>query len=334
MADSQLTDLERDLAGRQIPTRVVESAVLAVINVVTLVGNSLVCLAVYRRQTLRTVANTFIVGLAVAGLVMAVAVMPLSLTAQILGRWPFGEHLCRAQGFTLYLFVFQALQLVMLIAVNRNIHVSRPSLHKRICTRKNALLAILCTVLLSGVTIGLWTSTQSATFKFHPGKIFCSFVVPDLTTSRRSTLLFAVLFVALPAFITAICYVMILVKIRRHADQYEACRGEHDSPAILTREGRKVTRIVLVIISGFLFCWIPCVIIDVIDTGVQRYLPREVYLTYTCLGFSSAMISPWIYGGMDRQVRKEMCSLFIFRPANSGSNTHRSVNATLKMQTL
>jgi octopamine receptor len=68
--------------------------VLAVINVVVILGNVLVILAVFISSKLRTVTNLFIVSLAVADLMVGLAVLPFSATWEIFEIWIFGELWC------------------------------------------------------------------------------------------------------------------------------------------------------------------------------------------------------------------------------------------------
>ncbi|KAL1470816.1 hypothetical protein MTO96_040279 [Rhipicephalus appendiculatus] len=72
--------------------------------VVGLVGNCLVCVAVYRNQTMRTVTNYFIVNLAVADflviLCVSVSVSVLTLTFISLDRWRAICRPLRSQGST------------------------------------------------------------------------------------------------------------------------------------------------------------------------------------------------------------------------------------------
>lgn len=68
---------------------------LGLIIILTVIGNILVILSVFTYKPLRIVQNFFIVSLAVADLTVAVLVMPLNVAYSILGRWPFGIHVCK-----------------------------------------------------------------------------------------------------------------------------------------------------------------------------------------------------------------------------------------------
>ena len=305
--------LQNVLADRSTVLKAVEFTVLLAMNIMALSGNVLICIVVYRRSTLRTIANMFIVALAITDILMALLPMPLSLAALLVNDWPFGEVVCQFQGFIIYLLAFQSLQLITLTAVNRNIHVMRSALHKRVFTPKKTWLMISFTVAFSAVVIGALMTGLPTYFAFHPGKVFCSVVMPSLECGFIFTGVFGFFFVVLPICVIGICYVRILRAIRMHRKEYRSAQGEHDSDSVLSREAIKLSRIVLVIVLGFAICWIPCVIIDTVDTMQASYHPRQVYLLYTYLGYGSSMINPWIYGGLNKQVRREIVSLLFQR---------------------
>lgn len=65
------------------PGIVATLVVLAVVNVMVVLGNVLVIAAVYHSIKLRNVTNMFIVSLAVADLMVGVAVLPFSATWEV-----------------------------------------------------------------------------------------------------------------------------------------------------------------------------------------------------------------------------------------------------------
>lgn len=68
---------------------------LVIINVMVIFGNILVILSVFVSQKLRTSTNYFIVSLAVADLLVGIAVLPYSLTLEVLDIWIFGSTWCQ-----------------------------------------------------------------------------------------------------------------------------------------------------------------------------------------------------------------------------------------------
>jgi len=70
-------------------------ALHAVVFVVGLVGNALVCVAVYRNHSMRTVTNYFIVNLAVADFMVIFFCLPPTVVWDVTETWFLGTALCK-----------------------------------------------------------------------------------------------------------------------------------------------------------------------------------------------------------------------------------------------
>ena len=108
---------------------VVESCIFVLLNIATLVGNSLVCLAFYRNSSLRTVTNYFVLSLALTDLSMAVLVMPWSTALTISTSWIGNELSCKLYYLSLTVLAGVSLAAVMLLAINRYFRVVQPALY-------------------------------------------------------------------------------------------------------------------------------------------------------------------------------------------------------------
>ena len=84
-----------DLPSRGLPVIITEESVCMVLSIT---GNSLVCIAAYRNPNLRSTTNLYIIALAVSDLLCAAIEMPSTFTTLIIGRWDFGDILCQIQG--------------------------------------------------------------------------------------------------------------------------------------------------------------------------------------------------------------------------------------------
>ncbi|XP_022648478.1 5-hydroxytryptamine receptor 2A-like [Varroa destructor] len=68
--------------------------VLLVIPLAGVLGNSLVCIAVWQERRLHNVTNFFLVSLALADLMVCLAVMPFGVLELFYGYWPFSTVVC------------------------------------------------------------------------------------------------------------------------------------------------------------------------------------------------------------------------------------------------
>lgn len=78
----------------------------ALVFIIGLIGNVLVCVAVYKNHTMRTVTNYFIVNLAVADFLVILFCLPPTVIWDVTLTWFFGVTMCK---IVLYLQVSQLL---------------------------------------------------------------------------------------------------------------------------------------------------------------------------------------------------------------------------------
>ena len=82
--------------GGQDVMKIAQYILFAVIFVVSVLGNILVCLVIHNTRSMRNTRNYLIMNLAVADLTVALVCIPFDVAVQIHGGpWPFGEFLCR-----------------------------------------------------------------------------------------------------------------------------------------------------------------------------------------------------------------------------------------------
>ncbi|KAK7864743.1 hypothetical protein R5R35_013619 [Gryllus longicercus] len=100
--------------------------VLSCIIVVTIVGNILVCVAVFLVRKLRRPCNYLLVSLAVSDLCVALLVMPMALASEIFEAWPFGPFVCDLWvSFDVLSCTASILNLCM-ISVDRYFAITKP----------------------------------------------------------------------------------------------------------------------------------------------------------------------------------------------------------------
>ena len=99
---------------------------LLLLMIGTIVGNSLVCIAVAIVKRLQTPSNLLILSLAVSDLLVALLVMPFAATADIVGHWPLGDIVCDLfTSLDVILCTASILNLCM-ISVDRYFVITRP----------------------------------------------------------------------------------------------------------------------------------------------------------------------------------------------------------------
>ena len=283
---------------------------LFLINLTALFGNTLLCIAFLKNNHLRSVTNMFVLTLAVSDIIMSLTCMPLSEGSLIAGEWIFGDLICHIQGFLAHFLALLSLQMMAITAVNRYFRVIKPDLYKKIFTPGYTNLIILSASLLSVGILGSITFAQHGNlFVFQAGKTICVNLHRSLISTQIYTIFSSVTFVFLPAIVIIWCYTKVFRSIRRHFRQLAARNMSSASINSINPAEIVVTRTVFAIVLAFFICWIPCIVIDLVDITRDEWLDRRVYLAYTYFAYTSSAINPIIYGIMNRSFRVEYLKL-------------------------
>ena len=146
-------------------------------------------------------------------------------------------------------------------------------------------------------------------------------------------------FVAVPLIIILVCYTKVFMTVHKHNVSFRfrhqaRAQFRSSSENTLSVEEVNVTYILLVVVIGFLTCWTPVLVIDLIDfINADWKLKRQVYVSYTCFGWASTSINPIIYGIMNRTFRAEYLRILAplrAWPSELLSSSGRSVRGARK----
>ena len=298
------------LMNRSMGQVVADVGPLFLINLTALFGNTLLCIAFIKNNHLRSVTNIFVLTLAVSDIVMSLTCMPLSEGSLLAGEWIFGDLLCHIQGFLAHFLAFLSLEMMAITAANRYFRVIKQDLYKKIFTPGYTTLIILSASLLSvGILASITFAQHGNLFVFHPGKAICVNLYRSLISTQIYTIFSSVTFVFLPAIVIIWCYTKVFRSIRRHFRRLAARKMSSASINSMNPAEIVVTRTVFAIVIAFFICWIPCIVIDLVDITRDAWFDRRVYLAYTYFAYTSSAINPIIYGIMNRSFRVEYLKL-------------------------
>ncbi|CAG5123423.1 unnamed protein product, partial [Candidula unifasciata] len=141
---SQLSHTDRSCAAT-----VFLAMVLAIIVVLTIIGNALVIVSIVVSTNLRTTTYYFIANLALADLLLGTTVLPFSATLEVLQYWVFGQVFCDMWAAIDVLCCTASILSLCVISIDRYIGVTRPLQHGRIMCQARTTYVIIFIWLLS-----------------------------------------------------------------------------------------------------------------------------------------------------------------------------------------
>ena len=297
----------QQLKSRSMAVRVTESFFMLLINFVSFTGNLLLGIAVIKNPNLRrTVPNMYIITLAVSDFLMSLLGIPFSVASLMAGKWPLNNFVCQLQGFWILLMCAVSLQTLAVTAVNRYFRIVRSrTLYQKLFNMKTTKVTIVILWIVAFFAPLPYVAAGHEFF-FHTGKVFCAHDADSLSHGYGAYLV--LVYVAIPLIIIITCYIRVFIAVRKHNHKFQVRRNQHDRPtdSRLSVDEVNVTYVLLVVVIGFLTCWTPVMVIDMIDfINADWKLKRQVYVSYTCFGFASTSLNPVIYGIMNRSFRAE-----------------------------
>ena len=289
----------KEFQSRSKETIILESGFFALIIFCMLLGNSLTLIVVALNRRMRTIPNMLVTSLALTDFTLAViSAGPLGIGALVTSRWPFSDAACQYQGYIGVTLALASTQTLALMAVNRYFRIVKPAKYQRYFTKKKTTIMIIVAWLWS-MCAPLPYLLSGNKMLFHPSKFFC-FLNID---SGAFTVFMVSVYIGLPTCVIFYCYLRIYKTVRSHNNNFQTS-GSGASTANV--EEIKVARTLFVIVVFFNLCWVPVLLIDIVDTISGRWIfKRHTYVAYTFLATASSALNPIIYGLLNKSFQVE-----------------------------
>ena len=298
-----------DLQSRSAALTIVEVSALIVLNILSLVGNILVCFSVYRNARLRTTINLYILALAVSDLLSAIFVMPFAEGVLISGRWPFGQIVCQVHAFFSLFVVYVSPVTMGLTAVNRYMRMCKSDQqYKRFFSPMKSRV-ILASAWIS-VTCYILISRLAGLQEFYVIPEYAACLNKHLRKVSKMVHYFVVvgLFFLLPLAVTIFSYKKVSRKIQEHNIGLALAHQNEGRHATVSTHEIRISRSLFVVVFAFMLCWIPAWVITILARFMSG-IPRNVQLLCSfCVNVSNT-INPFIYAGMNPLFRREFARI-------------------------
>ena len=317
--ESHALRLAESLRSRNTFEVVLESLIYGSICTSGVVGNSLVLYIVYKFKKLRTVPGLLIASLALSDIAIFCLVTPPSLVSLIKGRWTAGFVVCQFQGFVVITTVAASLQTMALMSVDRYFRVVHPIRHRTFFTMPRVRLMV-ASVWVIALMYPVPYLASGRKYIYHPGKFFCFH-------EEKSSFEADVIYICICSSFTVIsfCYYNVFRRLRLNAKRW---RENDDNARRISSEETTLTRTLFAIVIGYLICWTPVLIIDLMERGVGEWsFPRWVYIVYNDFGLTSSCLNPIIYGAFNKTFRQEYKKIFC--PRNSSNSVSLDTESQL-----
>lgn len=284
----------------------VEVVISLIINITSLTGNILVCVSVYRNTRLRTKTNLYIMALAVADLLSATVVMPLSNAVLISGEWIWGSFLCHLHAFTMNFVLFVSPTTMALTAFSRYIRIVKPNKFNIIFSKRRSGIMLGSTWALVACYVVLPKLVGVQDYGFMPGYALCHVIHLSEAGTIVHYSAVITLFLFIPLTVAIVCYYIVFKAIRQHNLNIAPNLHFTHAQGHITIQEIKISKALFVVVLAFIVCWIPAwAVAIVIRFRLIPTVARRVQLFCSLSIFTSSAVNPFIYAGMNRSFRQE-----------------------------
>ena len=293
------------LSSRSSSLITVEVISLVFLNVLSLTGNILVCMSVYKNVRLRTTTNLYIIALAASDLLSAVFVMPIGIGVLITGEWIFGEAICQLHAFFSLFVIYISPVTMGLTAVNRYVRICRSTQqYDRLFSARKSLLLLAIVWFSVACYAAVPRLAGLQAYEFVPGYAQCSIAHLSKIGKTISCSIVLIFFLT-PLIATLFSYTRVAKVIRQH---------NVNALSSLSLDEIKLSKSLFAIVFAFMICWIPFWVIVVLRRfRLAAMMPRNVELLCMFFLYLSNTINPFIYAGMNPVFRREFQNILFCR---------------------
>ncbi|EDO48332.1 predicted protein, partial [Nematostella vectensis] len=262
-----------------------------------LIGNSVICLAVYNRSRLRII-DYFIMNLAATDLATCIISVPFDFVEILSAKWPFGSFLCKIVYPLQTMLISVAVYTLLCMSLERRRAIIRP-FKPRIKSRRVLLIIALLWV-FSISLVGPYIDVLA----LNTNSSQCIERWPDAMYPKAFTLSVFVVLYLFPLIVIGSNYVAISAKLYKDIQRVRKAIGEasgHGKKPLAKRRSHRNMRIVKIFIAlvvAFALCMAPNHIMwiwhDYGDGGANPHFSTLLVFS-NILMYSNSAINPFIF---------------------------------------
>lgn len=274
----------------------------AVVCIVGLLGNTLVIYVVLRFSKMQTVTNMYILNLAIADECFLIGI-PFLITTMQVGEWTFGKAMCKAYMVSTSITQFTSSIFLFIMSADRYIAVCHPISSPRY---RSPFVSRIVTAVAwtTSALLMLPVMMYATTIEKDNKMITCNIEWPaDHEHGSGTTFILysLILGFAIPLSLILSFYYLVIRKLRTVGPKTKSKEKK--------RSHRKVTKLVLTVITVYVLCWLPYWISQVMlimspPEHCQTRIEITIILLAGCLGYSNSALNPILYAFLSDNFKK------------------------------
>ena len=275
-----------------------------VTSVLSVLGNSLVLLAIWRTRALRTVTNCFIGSLAAADVLVGFIVPPTTILPYL--GLPTDFYGCILVNTVVVLITNVSILNLLAIALERFLAISDPFRYQRVMTVNTAMVVVAITWVVA-ILLGL--IPMMGWHKDRKGFAMCFFTAVIDLRYMVYLIFFGLTIPSLCAML--LIYIYIYRVIRKHQQLMApvlsiSSPSERREASNEKRQVRGAKGLAYVIIL-FAVCWLPLHILNCITVfAPEKNAPYQLLLVTIVLSHANSLVNPFLFAFSNKDMKRAM----------------------------
>ena len=296
-----------------------------------IVGNSFLIYIVRKKTEVRSLTSSMFVNMAIADLLVALFMMPLSIVVAHTGnKWKVsglpGDIICRSYILISDATLIASILCLVFMAIDRYCAIVCPLSVHSVWFRK----AKFVTPLIWVMSISLM-AIMPVVYKLDDE--YCG-IDPDVL-GQNATFLGVYLYIFLITYLIPLAIICPLYAKAARKLWFNQAPGNHlieeqQSRQLVTR--RKVVRMLVIIVVVFAFCWLPAQAIHLLWAAApySDHPPAIVMYLGFWVAHANSAINPWLYIALSTKIRLAFNRMVTFRKSHPAfrKSTQRGSNST------
>eukprot|EP00794_Sanderia_malayensis_P012133 gene12133-13386_t len=307
-------------------------------------GNVLVCIAIVRFHSLRTLTNSLIFSLAITDLLTPIVRVFFIAITMFREQWIFGCMWCKLSSVLGVFLCASSIMHLCAISIERFIVIKWPLRSHRWVT-KQRVAALLATIWIAALLLSLFPYFGFVEMTFNNELLDCEIFWSE---NPKMSLILGVFFFLLPFIVMSVAYQFIFKEVRKQTRKLTAIQVPPPAPSVdngrrksigarirafgIIRRETKAVKVITVVIGIFFVLWLPFFAV----TSFRAYYPTQVSGLMQRFAFAMAYFNSscnWvIYSVMNKDLRRAFGTILKIRSIAIGNSQRRASTDDLAPQ--
>lgn len=281
---------------------VLMGTVMILMIIVSLFGNSLVIILIYKFERLRNITNTLLCSLAVSDLLSPIFRVTFIAISQLIGRWSFRCSWCAASSQIGIFFCAASIAHLCVITLERYIKIVHPYRHNMWLSKRAAHVTVFIIWMISvGLAVLPFIFKSKIDLTFNQNLLYCEV---NLVRNPYLSIIMAMIFFAFPFLVMCIAYYHIFLVAHQQNKKMSVCSigNKATKNKRLMKQELKAVKTVVIVVGVFFILWSPYFVIAI----VQAYHPEQPYWVSRfaiCCAYLNTCCNWVVYCILNKQLR-------------------------------